>query len=68
MKAVTRPFNETVAGRVASDPDFRCALLVDAANEFLSGDLDVAKILLRDYINASPQFEAAVHEKKKHKN
>jgi DNA-binding phage protein len=63
--ALTRDFKETVAKRAEEDPEFRYALLLDAINELLTGDLDVAKILLRDYINASPQFEAVAKEMKK---
>lgn len=63
--ALTKDFKETVAKRAAEDPEFRHALLLDAINELLTGDLHVAKLLLRDYINASPQFEALAHEMNK---
>ncbi len=55
--ALTRKFKDTVAKRAEQDPEFRLELLRSAINEFLSGDLEVAKVLLRDYINASPQFD-----------
>jgi len=64
--ALSRDFKETVAKRAEEDPEFRHALLIDAINELLTGDLDVAKILLRDYVNASPQFDALALEM--HKN
>lgn len=63
--ALTRDFKETVAKRAEEDSEFRYALLLNAINELLTGDLDIAKILLRDYINASPQFEAVAKEMNK---
>lgn len=55
--ALTRKFKDTVAKRAEQDPEFKRELLRLAINEFLNGDLAVAKTLLRDYINASSQFE-----------
>ena len=52
--ALTKDFKETVEKRVAEEPEFRHALLLEAINELLTGDLHVAKLLLSDYINASP--------------
>jgi len=63
--ALTRKFRETVAARAEQDPEFKFELLRHAINEFLNGDLEVAKVLLRDYINASPQFEGVAKEMKK---
>jgi DNA-binding phage protein len=54
--ALTRSFKDTVKRRAGSDPEFRRALLVEAVNELLRGDLDVAKAMLRDYINATITF------------
>lgn len=54
---LTREFKETIEKRAADDPEFRYALLLEAINELLTGDLAVAKLLLRDYVNASPKFE-----------
>lgn len=56
--ALTREFKETVAKRAEEDPEFRYELLLSAINELLNGEFEVAKTLLRDYINASPQFDA----------
>ncbi|MBN9288575.1 MAG: hypothetical protein J0H47_11685 [Gammaproteobacteria bacterium] len=55
--ALTKEFKDTIAKRAACDPAFRYALLQETINEIITGDLDVAKTLLRDYINTSPQFE-----------
>lgn len=63
--ALTKKFKETVAKRAAEDPEFRYALLLDAINELLTGDLNVAKSLLRDYVNASPQFEVLARKMNK---
>ncbi|HSX20532.1 MAG TPA: transcriptional regulator [Gammaproteobacteria bacterium] len=54
---LSRSFKETVRARALKDPAFRRALLEESMNEFLSGDLEVAKSLLRDYINAGPSFQ-----------
>lgn len=60
--ALTKHFKDTVAKRAAQDSEYRDALFENAINEFLCGDLDVAKSLLRDYINATTQFEAVALE------
>jgi DNA-binding phage protein len=56
MMALTREFKKTVFERAHRDPVFRNALLTESINEFLSGDLETAKSMLRDYINASVAF------------
>ena len=40
-----------------NDPAFRRALLVEAIETFLNGDIDTGKAVLRDYINATIGFE-----------
>ena len=55
--ALTRHFKETVKARAARDPAFREALLTEAAERLLAGDLDTGKAVLRDYINATVGFE-----------
>jgi len=64
--AITREFRQTVVLRAKRDSNFRRAMLVEAINEFLSDNIDVAKSILRDYINATVQFEPLA--KKLHKN
>jgi DNA-binding phage protein len=54
--ALTRDFKQTIRDRVQRDPVFRMALLREAADSLLSGDLDTAKAVLRDYINATMGF------------
>jgi DNA-binding phage protein len=63
--ALTRKFKDTVQLRAAKDPKFRRALLTEAINELLSGDTDVAKSILRDYINATITFPVLAEKLKK---
>ena len=55
--ALTRDFKETVKNRAHRDPAFAKALLDEAATAFLNGEPDVARLLLRDLVNASLGFE-----------
>jgi DNA-binding phage protein len=55
---LTRSFKETVKARVATDPEFKQALLTEGLNALLEGDLDTGKAVLRDYINATVGFAA----------
>lgn len=54
---LTRDFKLTVADRVERDPAFAKALLDEAATLFLSGEPDVARLILRDLVNATVGFE-----------
>jgi len=54
---ITRSFRETVLGRAQRSVAFRRALLTEAVNELLSGDLQTGKAILRDYINATITFD-----------
>ena len=56
--ALTRDFRETVKDRANRDPEFRNGLLTEALEAMVRGELEVAKILLRDYINATVGFVA----------
>ena len=61
--ALTRDFKTTVKARVQRDPKFRKALLREAIESAIAGDVDTGKAVLRDYINATigfPQLAAAV--------
>lgn len=55
---LTRSFKETVQARAHADPVFRQALLTEAVDALLQGDVAVGKAVLRDYINATIGFEA----------
>jgi DNA-binding phage protein len=55
--ALTREFKDTVMERVRRDSAFRNALLCEALNVCLEGDLETGKIVLRDLVNATVGFE-----------
>ena len=54
--ALTRDFKETIGARVQRDPGFRKALLREGIENFLAGDVETGKIILRDFINATIGF------------
>lgn len=60
--ALTRDFKETVAARVQNDPAFAQALLDEAIIQFVNGDPESAKLVLRDLVNATVGFEALAEE------
>jgi DNA-binding phage protein len=60
--ALTRSFKETVKARAERDPEFRAALLTEAVEQMLAGDMDTGKAVLRDYINATIGFERLARE------
>jgi DNA-binding phage protein len=53
---LTRSFKETVRERAQRDPAFRVGLLQEAIEALLRDEIDIGKILLRDYINATIGF------------
>ncbi len=55
--ATTKSFKELVQDRVKHDPEFATALLRESIDRMLTGDVDIAKTLLRDYIKATIGFE-----------
>jgi DNA-binding phage protein len=55
--ALTRSYKETLLARLQRDVDFREASLREAIDVLLAGEVEVAKSLLRDYINATMGFE-----------
>jgi hypothetical protein len=55
--ALTKEFKSTVMARANKDKKFCEAMLSEAITELLSGDVDVGKAILRDYINATITFE-----------
>ncbi len=56
--ALTKDFLVTVKERAQRDSAFRDGLLLEALESVLRGELELAKILLRDYINATEGFES----------
>jgi DNA-binding phage protein len=59
---LSRSFKETVKERIDEDPAFRDALLAEGIDALLSGEVDVGKIILRDYINATIGFAKLADE------
>jgi DNA-binding phage protein len=57
MMGLTRDFKETIVERVQRDPDFAKALLDEAATLFLNGEPQLARLILRDLVNATIGFE-----------
>ena len=53
---LTRDFKVTVRERLQRDPSFREALLKEAVDCLLSGDVETGKSLLRDHVNATIGF------------
>jgi hypothetical protein len=60
--ALTRDFKQTVVERVRHDPTFARAMLDEAATSFLNGEPDVARLILRDLVNATIGFETLAAE------
>jgi DNA-binding phage protein len=54
---LTRSFKETVLEDIRTNADFREALLREAIDVLLAGEVDIGKAVLRDYINATIGFE-----------
>jgi DNA-binding phage protein len=53
---LTRDFKETIRDRVQRDARFRKELLREGLEVMLSGEITLAKTILRDYINATVGF------------
>jgi DNA-binding phage protein len=54
--ALSRDFKQTIRDRVQRDPKFRKELLREGLEAMLSGEIELAKTILRDYINATIGF------------
>lgn len=59
---LTRDFKETIKARADKDPAFRVALLSEAVEAMLEGDITTGKAVLRNYINATVGFEELAQE------
>ncbi len=55
--AITRDYKTTITQCVESNPAFAKALLDEAMSLFLNGEPDVARLVLRDLVNATVGFE-----------
>ena len=54
---LTKSFKETLKARIERDSGFREALLEEAAERLLAGELAVGKSILRDFVNATVGFQ-----------
>lgn len=54
---LTHDFKETIRARAQRDPVFRRALLCEAVECVVNGDLETGKAVLRDYVNATVGFQ-----------
>ena len=54
---LTRDFRETIQARVESDPAFREELFKEGVECLLSGEVEVGKAVLRDFIIATIGFK-----------
>jgi putative addiction module killer protein len=54
---LTHDFKETIRARAQRDSDFRQALLREAVECIINGDLETGKAVLRDYVNATVGFQ-----------
>ena len=60
--ALTRSFRETVLKHVQEDPAFRAALVEEAAQNIIDGDIETALGQLRDVVNATIGFATLAAE------
>ena len=63
--AITRDYKDTFNERVSKDPAFTAALLDEAITLFLNGEPEVARLVLRDLVNATVGFEELALEVEK---
>ncbi len=54
---LTHDFKETIRARAQADSNFRRALLREAVECVINGDLSTGKAVLRDYVNATVGFQ-----------
>jgi DNA-binding phage protein len=55
---LTVNFRDHVKAKIEADPDFRAALLQEAVQTLIEGDVGTARAVLRDFINATMGFAA----------
>jgi hypothetical protein len=54
---LTHDFKETIRARARAEPEFRGALLREAVECIIAGDLATGKAVLGDYVNATVGFQ-----------
>ena len=55
---LTRSFKDHIKAKIKSEPEFRQALFQEAVQTLIEGDVRTARIVLRDFINATIGFPA----------
>lgn len=55
--ALSRDYKETIRQRIERDPEFKQLMLEEAINCFFTGEPDIGKSILRDFIKATVGFE-----------
>jgi DNA-binding phage protein len=55
---LTRSFKDHIKAKIETDPQFRQALLQEAVQTLIEGDVATARAVLRDFINATVGFAA----------
>jgi len=63
--AIKRDYKDTINERVSREPAFTAALLDEAITLFLNGEPEVARLVLRDLVNATVGFEQLALEVEK---
>jgi DNA-binding phage protein len=58
LMPLTHGFKETIRARAQTEPEFRHALLREAIECMINGELATGKAALRDYVNATVGFQA----------
>jgi hypothetical protein len=54
----TRPYTESIKEMANDNPKFRAAVLAEASELYLGGEIHAAKIMIRDFVNATMGFKA----------
>lgn len=56
--ALTTNFRETVRARAQRDPDFRIALMREAVEKLIDGDVETGLSILGNYVNATVGYKS----------
>jgi len=59
---LTKDYKETISERAQRDNKFAMALLDEAMTLFLNGEADIARLILRDLVNATVGFKVLADE------
>ncbi len=62
---ITKSFRETIQARIESDEEFATALFDEAIQLFLNNEPHMARLVLRDLVNATVGFEELAIEVKR---